>query len=248
MIRIINILILLQLFSCSNEHKKSLNNPKDKVEIDDSDSIDVLTDLDKVNIKPDSIAKKQSTDDTISDSEKVIKNKYPKRRFYTNVGETDSIYLAYEWSITFFVENGQKEKLDEFRRNNFPMEWWASGKCSYYPLNVDSVSYFLKIARNIGYKDYGFDYEKLNAEGFDGALSNSIEIELIHGHSIENLIKDYRLEFKESKYNSKRYILRAINMGAKEFINTVDLLNKDERVHKASFIFRNCEQNVRTMG
>ena len=237
--KILTILISLQLLSCSNEKKETSHYSIDKSEDTDTNLNHVSINTDSLTTVSDSVEQIQLIVDSTININKVSKIKYPKRKFITNTGEKDSIYLAYEWSITFFVKNGQKEELDQFRKIGFPMEWWASGQCSYYPVHVDSVSYFLKLAGNIGYKDYGFDCEKVDAQDFDAALSNSIEVKLATGQSAESIALDYGLEIRK-EVTPTLYTLRTINKSAKGLINTVQLLNNDERIVKASFTFRRC--------
>lgn len=232
--KILLILISLQLLACSNEKKEPLNNlPDQQEEIDTSFSEESIV-LDSLIPEPDSTAQ---TEPLVNHT--IQKNKYPKRKFTTNVGEKDSTYLAYEWSITFFVANGQNKSLDKFTEAGFPIEWWATAQCAYYPVEVDSVSYFLNLAREMGYKDYGFDCEKVDVPDFDAALSNSIEIKLKYGESIDSILEDYRLELKEES-TAQLFVLRTINKTAKELIRTVESLNKDERVERASFKFKGC--------
>lgn len=234
------LLIYLQLISFSSEKKEVSHYTIDNIEDVDTNGNDVLIHTDSLIIESDSTEQTQATVDSTITKKKISKNKYPKREFITNTGEEDSVYLAYEWAITFFVKNGQKEELDQFKKIGFPMEWWASGMCSYYPVSLDSVSYFLKRAREIGYQDYGFDCEKVANTEFSAALSNSIEVRINPGQNVDAIIKDYGLELKQ-EYNNQLYALRTINRNAKELIKTVDLLNKDERINRASYTFRRCD-------
>ncbi len=121
------------------------------------------------------------------------------------------------------------------------MEWWATGKCSYYPVHADSVTYFLKLARKMGYKDYGFDCEKVAVSDFDAALSNVITTRLKTEQNIDLIINDYKGIEVLKEHNPLLYSLRTVNLNAKELIKTVTLLNKDDRIDKASFTFRSCD-------
>jgi hypothetical protein len=228
--------------SCSSEEKEATINAMDKEMIaNDTNIHQIPAQSDTIKTQYDSLALNQPTIDGTNIKKKVSKNTYPKRAFSTNIGEKDSLYLAYEWSITFFVNNGQTEELQKFRKKGFPMEWWATGRCSYYPVHADSVGYFLNIARKMGYKEYGFDCEKVAVSDFDAALSNVIETRLKTEQNIDLIISDYKGLEVLKEHNPLLYSLRAVNLNVKELIKTVTLLNKDERIEKASFTFRWCE-------
>lgn len=183
-----------------------------------------------------------------NDSVNRIQNKGIKKnngskylKFYSNNGEDDSLYRIKPMAITFFLKNQQQEELKEFRKANFPMEWWATGMCSYYPLPSDSVEYFLKLARNMGYKDYGFDCEKVNNENFQAALSNKINIQLQPGVEIEEVLLEFGLELIYSSKN-RRHQVRTVNLSADRLLRRIKKLNKSKKVTKASHCFMTCEE------
>jgi hypothetical protein len=76
---------------------------------------------------------------------------------------------------------------------------------------------------------------------FDAALSNVIETQLKTEQNIDLIINDYKGLELLKEHNPLLYSLRTVNMNAKDLIKTVTLLNKDERIDKASFTFRWCE-------
>jgi hypothetical protein len=236
------VFILVLVLSCSSEEKEATIGSMDKEVVAVDTNIHEIPAQSVTNkTHSDSLAQNQPIlvdGDTIK---KVSKNTYSKREFIINIGEKDSIYLAYEWSITFFVNNGQLEELQKFRKKGFPMEWWATGRCSYYPVHTDSVTYFLKHARKMGYKDYGFDCEKVAVSDFDAALSNVITTRLKTEQNIDLIIIDYKGLEVLKEHNPLLYSLRAVNLNVKELIKTVTLLNKDHRIDYASFTFRSCE-------
>jgi len=233
------IAILVQLLSCSNERRESIDYSIDKIENIDTTLNHFSRNRGSLKTVSDSTEQIQMIVDSTTNADKITTDMYPKRKFITNTGEKDSAYFAYEWAITFFIENGQKEELDQFRKIGFPMEWWASGQCSYYPVHVDSVSYFLNLAGKIGYKDYGFDCNNTDNQDFDAALSNSIETRLVSGQNVESIALDYGLDIKQ-EVSPRFFLLRTIDKSAEDLINTVKRLNNDERIVKASFTFKRC--------
>jgi hypothetical protein len=236
------VFVLVLMLSCSSEEKEATINAMDKEMIaNDTNIHQIPAQSDPIKTQYDSLGQNQPILVDVDEKKKVSKNTYPKRAFSTNIGEKDSLYLAYEWSITFFVNNGQTKELQKFRKKGFPMEWWATGRCSYYPVHADSVGYFLNIARKMGYKEYGFDCEKVAVSDFDAALSNIIETRLKTEQNIDLIINDYKGLELVKEHNPLLYSLRTVNMNAKDLIKTVTLLNKDERIDKASFTFRWCE-------
>jgi hypothetical protein len=50
---------------------------------------------------------------------------------------------------------------------------------------------------------------------------------------------DYGLDIKQ-EVTPRFFLLRTIDKGAKDLINTVKQLNNDERIVKASFTFKRC--------
>lgn len=181
--------------------------------------------------------------DSVDVSHQVKKKKYKGPRyikFYTNTGENDSLYKIKPQAITFFLKNEQQRELKKFRKSGFPMEWLATGMCSYYPLSSDSLVYYLKLARKMGYKDYGFDCEKINNERFQVALSNKINIQLKPGVDIEEVLLEFGLELVYSSKN-RRHQVRGVNLSAERLLRRIKKLNKSNKVVKASHCFMSCE-------
>lgn len=233
--------VFILLFSCRDENHSTINSSYESLVIDSiiGDSKSKIGSL-----TTEEYTLKMKMDIPIVEKKKAVevKVKYPKVKFSTNIGEKHNDYLAYVWAITFYVGNGQLETFAKFRKAGFPMEWWGSGMCSFYPVSDDSVSYFLKKARAMGYKDYGFDCEKLDVIDFDGVLSNTIEINFKPGCNREALARKYGLELREENSgNWQSY--RSINKGAKDHIKTVENLNNEKGVKKAVFKFTTCDNH-----
>ena len=238
--QIVYLFFVLLFFSCSSE-KRENQTADNKSNPSDSTLIDSLANENASKSLKDSVAQTKAIDSATVKEEENAKEKYPNREFSINVDGKNAKYLAYEWAITFFVKNGRLDELKSFRNLGFPMEWWAGGMCSFYPVPVDSVSYFLRVARKHGYKDYGFDCKKVGDPTFSAALSNTVILEVNSGFNMNKFAKKHQLEFvKKIAYRS--YLIKTINLNAQQLIVFVEKLNQEEGVKKASFKFATCEE------
>ncbi|MFT5778201.1 MAG: hypothetical protein ACI837_001157 [Crocinitomicaceae bacterium] len=189
-----------------------------------------------------------------SKKQSLSKENYPVHIFSlidardsTKVGR----YKLKESCITFFVKNREQETIKLFRAAGFPMEWWASYECSYYPLDMDSVSYFVQKASDMGHSIYGFECEPLNEDAKSGAFSNSLVVMfygvnpktkgLVSHQEMETMLRKYGI-FETIQSTRRRYYYTHFEgLGAKEIIKRLNALNDEIIVEYATPLFNRCD-------
>jgi len=149
--------------------------------------------------------------------------------------------------ITFFITNSEIKELEKFRKKGFPLEFWGAGGCSFFGIQFEDLQSKVKIAEDLGYRQYGFLCEDHTHSNLTvrKILTNQMRIKFMTGATIEVINKilnsvDF-YEIDKISFLPNSYLARVKNKTAKSLVKQFKKLSLNQNIESIEYIFSDCD-------